>query len=206
MLKVFFLSQTVAHFDHDEIETIYSHFGLDRQQIHNLIYTIATNQSSEVAYKLFCSLKRYCEWVWTFQGVTTITFNDFLEIITKNDNNIDFNKFVENIFPLHIHPNNGIKKIIQSHASRFSVNHLWQMFGYINEEAKDIGGFLGGMSKSSFIQMARLSRLAMIKDVSYYGYSQIKLTHCTKSILVNYDQRLYSTDGILVATRVDDIY
>ena len=204
------------NFDHDEIETIYSHFGLTRQQIHDLIYSIATtnDNGSLMAYKLFCCLKRYCEWVWTFQGVATITFNDFLDIIkvkeyfnnNNNNNNDNYYNFINHIFPHCIESNNGIKKLIQSQASRFCINHLWQIIGHINEEAKDDGGFLKGMSKSSFIQMARISRLAMIKDVSYYGYSQIKLTHCTKSIIVNYDQKLYTTDGILVATNVKDIY
>ena len=198
-------NQLRVNFDHDEIETLYSQFGLDRPQIHKLIFEVA-RKSSIKAYNLFCLLKRYCEWIWTFQGVATVTFNDFSEIIKKNGDNVDYNRFVECIFQRQIKPNNGIKKIIQSRASRFSVNHLWQMFGYINEEAKDAGGFLGGMSKASFIKMARLSRLAMIKDVSYYGYSQIKLVHCTKSFLVNYDDCLYTTDGLLVAKRVSDIY
>ena len=199
-------NQLRLNFDHDEIETIFSHFGLNRERIHRLIYDAVLNYGDEEGYKLFCSLKRYCEWTWTFLGVATVTFNDFLEIIKANDRNDDYYQFVNNIFPQLISANNGVKKMIESGASRFSIDHLWQTFGYINEEAKDRGGFLGGMSKKSFIQMARLSRLAMIKDVSYYGYSQIKLAHCTKSILLHYDQRLYTTDGILVATNVKDVY
>lgn len=195
-------NQLRINFDHDEIETIFSYFGLTHHQIHNFIYKIAKSNNQLFAYELFCSLKRFCEWIWTFQGVSTITFNDFLEIIDEKD--VDYDDFIKRIS--HISPNNGLKKLIDSQASRFSINHVWQIFGYINEEAKDKGGFLKGMSKSNFIQMARLSRLAMIKDVGYHGYSQIKLNHCTKSIISAYDQRLYTTDNLLVATDISDIY
>ena len=195
-------NQLRINFDHDEIETIFSYFGLTHHQIHDFIYKIAKSNNQIFAYNLFCSLKRFCEWVWTFQGVSTITFNDFLEIIDEKD--VDYDDFIERVS--HISPNNGIKKLIESEASRFSINHVWQMFGYINEEAKDKGGFLKGMSKPNFIRMARLSRLAMIKDVAYHGYSQIKLTHCTKSIIAAYDGRLYTTDNLLVATDINDIY
>ena len=132
--------------------------------------------------------------------------NNNINKIIKSTLLMDYDTFIKNVFPNLIPSNNGIKKIIKSQASRFSINHLWQMFGYINEEAKDKGGFLKGMSKSSFIQMARISRLAMIKDVAYHGYSQIKLTHCTKSIIVGYDQRLYTTDNILISKNINDLY
>ena len=198
--------QLRINFDHDEIETIYSHFGLNRQQIHKLIYDVVCNEGDEIGYHLFCSLKRYCEWVWTLLGVATVTFNDFLEIIKANCGNVDYHHFINDIFPNHIDSNNGIKKLIQSKASRFSVSHLWQIFGYINEEAKDNGGFLNGMRKESTIQMARLSRLGMIKDVSYYGYGEIKLIHCTLPIILNYNNKVYTSDGILVATNVKDVY
>ena len=197
-------NQLRINFDHDEIETIYSQFGLTRHQIHNIIYKIAKTKDQLFAYQIFCYLKRYCEWVWTFQGVSTVTFNDFLEIVDEKE--VDYDEFIERVYPDDISPNNGIKKLIDSQASRFSINHVWQMFGYINEEAKDKGGFLKGMSKSNFIQMACLSRLAMIKDVAYHGYSQIKLTHCTKSIITGYDKRLYTTDDLLVAKAVGDVY
>ena len=198
--------QLRINFDHDEIETIYSHFGLNRQQIYKLIYDVVCNEGDEIAYQLFCSLKRYCEWVWTLLGVATVTFNDFLQIIRANDDNVDYHRFVNDIFPYCVDSNNGIKKLIQSGASRFSISHLWQIFGYINEEAKESGGFLNGMTKESIIQMARLSRLGMIKDVSYYGYSLIKLLHCTLSIILGYNNKVYTSDGILVATDVKDIY
>ena len=123
-----------------------------------------------------------------------------------DEKEVDYDEFVERVFPDDISPNNSIKKSIDSQASRFSINHVWQMFGYINEEAKNKGGFLKGMSKSNFIQMACLSRLAMIKDVAYHGYSQIKLTHCTKSIITGYDKRLYTTDDLLVAKAVANVY
>ena len=197
-------NQLRINFDHDEIETIYSQFGLTRHQIHDIIYKIAKTKDQLFAYQIFCYLKRYCEWVWTFQGVSTVTFNDFLEIVDEKE--VDYDEFIERVYPDDISPNNGIKKLIDSQASRFSINHVWQMFGYINEEAKDKGGFLKGMSKSNFIQMACLSRLAMIKDVAYHGYSQIKLTHCTKSIITGYDKRLYTTDDLLVAKAVGDVY
>ena len=198
-------NQLRINFDHDEIETIYSQFGLTRHQIHDFIYNIAKTKNNLFAYQIFCYLKRYCEWVWTFQGsVSSISFRDFLEIIITEEE--EYDKFINHIFPERISPNNGIKKLIDSQASRFSINHVWQMFGYINEEAKDRGGFLKGMSKSNFIQMARLSRLAMIKDIAYHGYSQIKLTHCTKSIVTGYDQRLYTTDDLLVAMDVADLF
>ena len=209
-------NQLKINFDHDEIETIYSHLGLNRHQIHNFIYSLATKKSSQLAYKIFCYLKRYCEWVWTFQGgVSTITFNDFLEIINvyekeKKDNDDDiYDRFTEYIFPNNISNSNGIKKLINSEASRFSVSHLFQIFGYINEDTKDeegSGGFLKGLTKSSFIKMSYISRLAMLKDVAFHGYSSIKLTHCTKSFIVGYDNRVYTTDNILVGTNVEDIY
>ena len=175
--------------------------------MHDLIYAVAAQKGSREAYRIFCHLKRYCEWVWTFVGVATVSFNDFLEIINKaTTDSDDYRDFVERIFPLAVNPNNGIKKIIESRASRFGINHLWQMFGHINEEAKERGGFLRGMTKASFIRMARISRLAMIKDVSYYGYSEIKLTHCTKTLVVGYDGRIYTTDDLLTALDVRDIY
>ena len=156
-------NQLRLHFDHDEIETIYSHFGLTRDEIHKIIYNIAKYQSQSMAYNIFCDLKRYCEWVWTFQGdISTITFKHFLEIIEKNGSNVDFDEFANDIFPKKISPNNNFKKMILSKASRFSINHLWQIFGYINEDVKEKGGFLSGMSKSNFIKMALLSRGAMI--------------------------------------------
>lgn len=197
-------NQLRIHFDHDEIETIYSKFGLTKTQIHQFLYEIAYEKSNKFAYNIFCNLKRYCEWIWNFEQVSTITYNDFLEIVQKGKD-AKYDNFIENIFPHHISSNNGIKKLIDSEASRLSVNHVWQMFGYINEDAKDKGGFLKGMTKNNFIQMAQLSRLAMIKDVAYHGYSQIKLTHCTKSIILGYDQRLYTTDGLLVGLNINDL-
>ena len=202
-------NQLRVKFDHDEIETLYSVFGLTGDAIHAVIRDLAVTTSSEDAYKLFCDLKRYCKWVWDFQGVATITFKDFLDIsayFRDDEECLEYAEFVRKVFPDSISPDNGIKKLINSRASRFSVDHLWQIFGYINEDAKERGGFLKGMTKADFITMAPLSRSAMIKDVAYYGYSQIKLTHCTKSIFMAYDGRLYTSDNILVATNIKDVY
>ena len=195
------------NFDHDEIETIYSHLGLNGNQIHNFIYTLARDKSHALAYDIFCSLKKYCEWVWTYQGNLTITFNDFLEVVcTGIDNEVTYDYYVDNIFPNKISSDNGIKKIIKSEASRFSLSHLFQIFGYINDDVKEKGGFLKGLNKLNFIEMACVSRQAMIKDVAFHGYSQIKLTHCTKTFITGYDNKVYTTDNILVANNIDDIY
>ena len=94
--------------------------------------------------------------------------------------------------------------MIESGASRFSIDHLWQIFGEINQAAKN--GFLAGMTRSQFINMAIMSRLAMVKDVGYHGYNHIKLTHCTKTIVIGYDNKIYTTDGILIANKLDDIF
>ena len=201
-------NQLRVTFDHDEIETLYSQFGINRSQIHDLIYNVAASSSSSVsAYELFCALKKYCQWVWQFQGIATITFDDYLEIIEKAGGGgvMKYKEFANDIFLNQISENNGIKCLIQSKASRFTLSHLWQMFGYINEEANDKGGFLLGMSKPSFVRMSKMCRLAMIKDIAYYGYTQIKLSHCTKTIIIGYDLRLYTTDKMLVSLNVNDI-
>lgn len=190
-------------FDHDEIETIYSHFGLTGSEIHDIIYRVVEKQGDKQGYDMFCNIKRYCKWVWEFQGPATITFKDFLQCVDVKC--FKYEDYISEIFP-KIPYNNGIKKLINSEASRFSIEHLWQIFGFISEDAKELGGFLKGMNKNDFINMAFISRLAMIKDVAFHGYSQIKLNHCTKSVIMAYDKKLYTTDNILTANDIKDLY
>lgn len=214
--------QLRVNFDHDEIQTIYSEFGLTADEIHSALLTLATNTSSSNAYRVFCNLRTFCHWVWENKSIATVSFRDFAEIYRifdaestccsgSNSNSCcnnntprpSYSKFIGQIFP-SIPPRNGIKELICSQSSRFSVDHLWQLFGEINRDAKT--GFLNGMTKSALINMALISRNAIMKELSYFGYTHIKLTHCSKTITVGYDGRLHTTDGTLVARNVADIY
>lgn len=199
-------NQLRVKFDHDEVQTIYSQFGIDGHQIHAALLEYARKTSSPEAYNIFCQLRRYCHWVWEYYScVPTISFQDFLEIHRKcqNEKKINYQAFVTSVYPT-IAPENGIKELILSRSSRFSIDHLWQIFGEINKDANM--GFLQGMDKLAFIKMALISREAIIKDVAYYGYAHIKLTHCTKTIVVGYDGKLYTTDGVLVGIDTHQFY
>lgn len=196
-------NQLRVKLDHDEVQTLYSQFGITSQQIHEALLQYAKRTSSPEAYRLFCQLRRHCHWVWQYYSyLPTVSFRDFLEIHKKCKKicTLSYQSFIDKIYP-RIKPENGIKEIILSKSSRFSIDHLWQIYGEINKDAKM--SFLVGMDKLAFIKMAIISRGAIIKDVAYYGYAHIKLTHCTKSITVGYDGKLYTTDGILVGTRAD---
>ena len=190
-------------FDHDEIQTIFSQFGLNSTEIHQGIHDMTVRESSVTAYATFCHLRNFCHWVWENRTVPTINFKDFLEINTLFDSKKDYISFINNIYP-QIKPHNGIKEMIASQSSRFSVDHLWQIFGEINDVAKT--GFLQGMTRNALIHMAQTSRNAIMKDVAYHGYTHIKLTHCSQTIMMGYDGFLYTTDGVLVARRVSDLY
>ena len=98
---------------------------------------------------------------------------------------------------------NGIREIVDSKASRFSIDHLWQIVGEISHEAKMC--FLEGMDRKGFIDTAIVSWNHLINEISLYGYAIIKLTHCTKSIYIGYDKKIYTTDGVLVALDTKDI-
>ena len=203
--------QLRVKFDHDEVQTIYSEFGVDCTEIHNAIYAAVIEKSSPFAYDLFCNLRNYCHWVWEYKSIPTITFENFNEIHGLFDKqkeedegmSSDYLTFINRIFPA-IKPHNGIKEIINAKSSRFSIDHLWQIFGEINTNAKT--GFIQGLSKDAFIKMATISRNAMVKDVGYFGYNHIKLAHCTKTVTVGHDGFVYTSDGVLVARSLDDIY
>ena len=211
-------------FDHDEVQTIFSQFGITGEEIHRALYQLAVNKGNVEAYQTFCNLRTFCHNVWEYQSIPTVSFGDYREIYTKLLNarlpnadlfktrisdigkaiqKVDYTSFIRDVFPA-VSEENGIKQMILSQSSRFSVDHLWQLFREINRDAKM--SFLSGMDRAAFIAMAKLSRHAIIKDVADYGYSYIKLTHCTKSIAVGYDERLYSTDGILIANNVSEFY
>ena len=199
-------NQLRVKFDHDEVQTLYSQFGLNSKQIHDALLEYARRTSSPEAYRVFCQLRRYCHWVWDYYScIPTVNFGDFQEIHQKCKKvaKLNYQSFIDKIYP-KIKPENGIKELISSQSSRFSIDHLWQIYGEINKDAKM--GFLTGMDKLAFIKMAIVSRGAIIKDVAYYGYAHIKLTHCTKSIVVGYDGKLYTTDGILVGTDTEQFY
>lgn len=199
-------NQLRVRFDHDEIQTLYSQFGINNRQIHAALFEYAKKTSSPEAYRVFCQLRKYCRWVWDyFSYIPTVSFGDFLEIYRKckTAGEINYQEFINTIFPT-IKPENGIKELISSQSSRFSIDHLWQIYGQINKDANM--SFLTGMDKLAFIKMAIISRDAIIKDVAYYGYAHIKLTHCTKTIAIGYDGKLYTTDGILVGTDPRDFY
>ena len=193
-----------VQFDHDEIQTIYSEFGLNSKDIHKALLELVRKTSSPYAYNSFCNMRSYCHWVWEYKSIPAVSFKDFTEICEFFDEeNVDYLKFINNIYP-QIKPHNAIKEIINSQSSRFSIDHLWQIFGEISQDSKT--GFLEGLTKSAFIKLARVSRSAIVKDVGLYGYSHIKLTHCTKSLVVGYDGHVYSTDGVLVSRNVSDIF
>lgn len=200
--------QLRVKFDHDEVQTIYSEFGLDSNEIHNAIHALVKEKSSPFAYGVFCNLRNYCHWVWENKSIPTITFGDFNEIQRlfneeKKEQDTDYLTFLNRIFPA-VKPHNGMKEIINAKSSRFSVDHLWQIFGEINADART--GFLRGLTKEAFIKMAIISRNAMVKDVGYLGYNHIKLAHCTKTFTVGHDGYVYTSDGILVARNIEDVY
>ena len=204
-----------VNFDHDEIQTLYSQFGLNSEEIHAALYDMANKEGSPKAYSLFCKIRHFCHWIWENRSISTITFSDFNEIngkIFKKNNNImvargsmqnKYAKFV-NLFYSNVSMNNGIRQLVDSKSSRFSIDHVFQLFGCISDDVKT--GFLRGMTKVGFIRMAKTARMAMIKDVAYFGYTHIKLTHCSKTLILGYDGKVYTTDGILVAETLNDIY
>lgn len=197
--------QLRVKFDHDEIQTIYSQFGLTSTEIHDGLLSLAQSNSSPLAYEVFCNLKRYCRWIWEYRYINTVSFLDYTDIYDNYFKQpVSYLDYVSKIFP-SISPQNGIKEMILAHSSRFSIDHLWQIFGEINHKAKGTG-FLNGMTKSTMVDMAIASREAMLKDVGYHGYNHIKLTHCTRSLIVGYDGKVYTADGILVCQNIPDIY
>ena len=187
--------------DHDEVQTLYSQLGVKSKEIHDALYEFA-KVDSPGAYKTFCNLRRFCRYVWDYVCIPTVSFTDFEQIYLsgfKGATTTTYQTFVDRVYT-SIPDENGIKQLIESQSSRFSIDHLWQIFGEINAKARM--GFLCGMDKEAFIHMSILSRNAMIKDVGYYGYLHIKLNHCTRTLIVGYDNRLYTNDGVLVGTSI----
>lgn len=188
-------------FDHDEILTLYYLYGFKRKEIHDALYYMAKNKSSIEAYNIFIQLRKVCHFIWHNQMVFTISYKDLLEFIDL-DKSISYIDFIEKKFP-KVTDFNTIKEMILSQSSRFSKDHLWQIVGQINEQART--SFLQGMNRQSFINMAMLSRDASNKDIAYHGYTYIKLLYCTCNIVYGYDGRIYTSDGILVADHIEDI-
>lgn len=186
-------------FDHDERQTIFSLFGLNSNEIHEALYAMALNEGSLKTYTFFCKIKDLCRYIWQTKTIGTVSCRDFLSLIRKNTSYMTYINEIYHQIPLH----NGIKEIIESRASRFSIDHLWQLFGEISHDARM--GFLAGMNKKAFIKVATNARENLISEISLYGYTIIKLTHCTKSIYVGYDNKVYTTDGILVALDINDL-
>ena len=93
---------------------------------------------------------------------------------------------------------------ILSRSSRFSLDHLWQLIGVINVHAPS-SSFLGGMIQKDFVNMSKMSRLALIKDIAYVGYGYLKLLYCTRTLVLGYDGRIYTLDGELVAEKMSDL-
>ncbi|KAF7677992.1 DNA-directed RNA polymerase subunit beta' [Astathelohania contejeani] len=187
-------------FDHDEILMLYYLYGLNRSEIHGALYDLAINESSTRAYDIFLRLRRLCHDVIQTQMVFSISYQDLLQFIHQpSPSYVDF---IEKIFP-NVSKNNTIKCMILAESSRFSIDHLWQIVGEINERAHQ--SFLEGMNRRAFISMARLSRDASNKDIALYGYTYIKLLYCTCLLVCGYDGRIYTPRGILAADRLEDI-
>ena len=190
-----------VQFDHDERQTIYSLFGLNSSEIHDGLHEMAIKEGSEKAYDFFCKLKEICNFVWQNKTINTISCRDFLSLIPQK-RKISYIKYISEYYP-KIVDHNGIKEIVESNASRFGIDHTWQLFGEISKDAPV--GFLQGMNKKQFIKVAKNARNNLVSEISMYGYTIIKLTHCTKSITIGYDGRIYTTDGVLVALDIEDI-
>ena len=188
-------------FDHDERQTIYSLFGLDADEIHAGLRAMAVEEGSQKAYDCFCKLKSLCNFTWQTKTINTISCKDFLTLLPPRPMSyIDYrNEHYAKKIPNH----NGIKEMIESKASRFSFDHAWQLFGEISQDAPV--GFLHGMNRNQFIKVAKGVRNNLVSEISLYGYTIIKLTHCTKSITIGYDGRVYTTDGVLVALDAKDV-
>ena len=188
-------------FDHDERQTLYSLFGLDANEIHDGLRAMAEKEGSRETYDYFCKLKSLCNFTWQTKTINTISCKDFLDMIPKRP--MSYIKYRNDYYAKKIPNHNGIKEIIESKASRFSFDHAWQLFGEISQDAPV--GFLNGMEKNQFIKVAKGVRNNLVSEISLYGYTIIKLTHCTKSITIGYDGRVYTTDGTLVALNVKDL-
>ena len=204
-------------FDHDERQTLYSLYGFKADQIHRAIFEMAIKEGSIKAYEFFCKLRKICHLTWESKMVSTITFKDFRDFLfplysspppppssssSSHHHRPTYLHFIHSVYdkvPIH----NGIREIIDSNASRFSLDHLWQIVGEISHKAKMC--FLEGMDRGAFINTAVISRNNLINEVSLYGYATIKLTHCTKSVYIAYDGKVYTTDGILIASSFQDI-
>ena len=188
-------------FDHDEILTLYHLYKINGDDIHRALRNLAADQSSRKAYEIFCQLRRLCRMAWfenkPYSVIFTVTYENVLSFL--NLNYTDFiKKFTKN--------SNTLKQIILSRSSRFSTEHLWQMVGIIHGRLAPSSSFLGGMNKSEFIKMAKMSRLASIKDVAYVGYGYLKLLYCTQPFVLGYDGRVYNNaTGQLVALDIKDI-
>ena len=188
-------------FDHDERQTLYSLFGLDANEIHDGLRAMAENEGSQKTYEYFCKLKSLCNFTWQTKTINTISCKDFLDMIPRRP--MSYIKYRNDYYAKKIPNHNGIKEMIESKASRFSFDHAWQLFGEISQDAPV--GFLSGMEKNQFIKVAKGVRNNLVSEISLYGYTIIKLTHCTKSITIGYDGRVYTTDGVLVALNVKDL-
>ena len=188
-------------FDHDERQTLFSLFGLDANEIHDGLRALAVEEGSEKAYDYFCKFKSLCNFTWETRTVNTISCRDFLDIIPIRP--MSYIRYRNEYYRDKVPQHNGIKEMIESKASRFGFDHAWQLFGEISHDAPV--GFLRGMEKNQFIKIAKSVRNNLVSEISLYGYTIIKLTHCTKSITIGYDGRVYTTDGVLVALNAKDL-
>lgn len=191
-------------FDHDEILTLYNLFGINGDDMHAALYDLAQAESSENAYNCFCRLRHLCQRVWECHVVYPITYGHVLELFTAGNRSASsYNRFVETYYPL-ISDTNTIKRIVSSRSSRFSLDHVWQLIGIINIHAPS-SNFLGGMTRRDFVNLAKMSRLALIRDIAYAGYGYLKLLYCTRTLVLAYDGRIYTLDGELVVDNIDHI-
>lgn len=195
-------------FDHDEILTLHHLFGLDGDRLHTALRDLVVGTSSVEAYATFLRLRRLCRRAWEVRVVFALTYSDLLDFIPADDDGRrrrrrDYVRFVEREFPL-VPATNTIKRIVLAGSSRFSLDHLWQMVGTVNVRAPD-SSFLGGMTRRDYVDMARLSRMALIKDVAYAGYGYIKLIYATRTLILAHDGRVYTLAGDLVADAVEDL-
>lgn len=191
-------------FDHDEILTLHHLFGYNGDQLHAAIYDLAQAESSKMAYDCFCVLRQLCRRARECFVVFPVTYGHILELLVAGrTSSLSYTRFVETTFP-RISGTNTIKRIVESRSSRFSLEHVWQLVGVINVHAPS-SSFLGGMTRKDFVNLAKMSRIALIRDIAYAGYGYLKLLYCTRTLVLGYDGRIYTLDGELVADDIDHL-
>lgn len=167
-------------FDHDEILILYTLFGINGQRIHEALARLALAESSQRAYQVFCRLRRLARRaaVIHHSSVFGITYGHLSSLLNNNSDS-----------------DNTFHRIIKARSCRFSLDHLWQVKTFLSK----------GMDKHEFIRMAKISRLALIKDIAFAGYGYIKLLYCTRTLVVGYDKCVYTLTGNLVTRNVQDL-